>query len=102
MQQHFYIGVILQYNSGLMAADFEQVTVSISLFLTWVLCIYIVLDKGCHILYLFSLNSTKCSHTVGVHLFSDMIDADLYNSSLRRLCIKSFYQPSMCISLYSS
>ena len=96
MQQHFYIGVILQYNSGLMAADFEQVTVSISLFLTWVLCIYIVLDKGCHILYLFSLNSTVCSHTVGVHLFSDqvtydfMIDADLYNSFLLRLCIKSF------------
>ena len=31
-QQHLYIGVILQYNSGSMAAVFEQVTVSVLLF----------------------------------------------------------------------
>ena len=95
-QQHLYIGVILQYNSGSVAADFEQVTVSIRLFFTWLLCIYIILDKGCHILYVFGLNSTVCSHIVGVHLSSDqvtydfMMDADLYNSFLLRLRIKSF------------
>ena len=91
-----YIEVILQYNSGLMAADFEQVTVSIRLFFTWVLCIYIILDKGYHIVYVFGMNSTVCSQTVGVHLSSDqatydfMIDADLYNSFLLRLRIKDF------------
>ena len=79
-----------------MAADFEQVTISISLFFTWVLCFYINLDKGCHILYVFSLNITVCSHTIGVRLFSDqitydfMMDVDLYNSFLLRLRIKSF------------
>ena len=62
-QQHLYIRVILQYNSGLMAADIEQVTVSIRWFFTWLLCIYIILDKGCHILYIFGLNSTACSHS---------------------------------------
>ena len=49
-QQHLYIEIILQSNSGSMAADFEQVTVSIRLFFTWLMCIYIILDKGCHIL----------------------------------------------------
>ena len=79
-----------------MAADFEQVTVSIYSFFTWVLCIYIILDKGKHILYGFGLNSTVCSHIVGVHLFSDQVtygftmDADLYNSFLLPLRIKSF------------
>ena len=74
----------------------QQITVSIRLFFTWVLCIYIILDKGCHILYVFGLNSTVCSHIVGVHLSSDqvtyyfMMDADLYNSFLLRLRIKSF------------
>ena len=88
-----------------MAADFEHITVSIRLFFNWVLCIYIILDKDCHILYVFCLNSTVCSHIVGVHLSSDqvtydsMMDADLYNSFLLRLRIKSFYQPSVCISL---
>ena len=91
-----HIGVILHYNSGSMTADFEQVTVSICLFFTWILCIYIILDKDCHILYVFGLNSTVCSHIVGVHLSSDqvaygfMMDADLYNSFLLRLRIKSF------------
>ena len=88
-----------------MAANFEQVTVSIRLFFTWVLCIYIILDKCCHILYVFCLNSTVCRHIVGVHLSSDqvtydfMINADLYNRFLLRLRIKSFYQSSVCISL---
>ena len=65
-----------------MAADFEQVTVLIRLFFTWLLCIYIILDKGCHILYVFGLNSTMCSHIVSMHLSSDqvtygfMVDAD--------------------------
>ena len=82
MQQHLYIGVILQYNCGSMAADFEQVAVPIPLFFTWLLCIYIILDKGCHILYGFGLNSTMCSHIVSIHLSSDqvtygfMVDAD--------------------------
>ena len=62
----------------------------------YVLCIYIILDKGCHILYVFSLNSTVCNHIVGMHLSSDqvtygfMMDAVLYNSFLLRLRIKSF------------
>ena len=79
-----------------MAAVFEQVTIPIRLFFTWVLCIYIILDKGCHILCVFDLNSTMCSHILGVYLSSDqvtydfMIDADLYNSFLLRLPIKSF------------
>ena len=91
-----YIGVILQYNYGSMAADFEQVTISIRLFFTWVLYIYIILDKDCHILHGFGLNSRVCSHIAGVHLSSDqvtydfMMDADLYNSFLLRLRIKSF------------
>ena len=62
------MGVILQCNSSSVDADFEQVTVSIRLFFTWVLCIYIILDKGCHIFYVFGLNSTVCSHIVGLHL----------------------------------
>ena len=91
-----YIGVILQYNSGSVAADSEQATVSVHLFFTWVLRIYILLDKGCHILYVFDLNSTVCSHIVGLHLPSDqvtygfMMDADLYNSLLLRLRIRRF------------
>ena len=91
-----YNGAILQYNFGSMAADFEQVTVSARLFFIWVLCIYIFLDKGCHILYVFGLNSTVCSHRVGMHLSSDqvtydlMMDADLYNRFLLGLRIKSF------------
>ena len=88
-----------------MVDDFKQVTLSIRLFFTWVLCIYMILDKGCHILYVFGLNSTICSHIVGVHLPSDqvtydfMVDADMYNSFLLRLCIKSFKHSSVCISL---
>ena len=34
------------------------------------MCIYIILDKGCHILYVFGLNSTVCNHIVGVQLSS--------------------------------
>ena len=91
-----YIEVILQYNSGSLAAAFEQVTVSIRLFFTWILCVYIILHKGCHIFHVFSLNITVCSHIVGMHLSSDqvtyhfMMDADLYNSFLLRVRIKSF------------
>ena len=87
---------ILQYNSGSMAADFEKVTVSIRLVFTWLLCIYIILEKDCPILNVFGLNSKVCSHIVGVHLSIDqvtydfMIDADLYNSFSLRLRIKSF------------
>ena len=79
-----------------MAAAFEQITISIRLFFTWVLCIYIIFDKGCNILYDFGLNSLVCSHKVGVHLISDQVtydlimDADFYNSFLLRLRIKSF------------
>ena len=87
---------ILQYNSGSMAADFEKVTVLVRLVFTWLLCIYIILEKNCHILNVFGLNSKVCSHIVGVHLSIDqvtydfMIDADLYNSFSLRLRIKSF------------
>ena len=91
-----YIRAILQYNSGSMAIDFEQVTGSIRLFYTWVLCIYIILDKDYNILYVFGLNSTVRSQIVGVHLSSGqvaydfMMDADLHNSFLLRLRIKIF------------
>ena len=77
------------YHWGYFAVQFSI----IRLFFTWVLCIYIILDKVCHILYTFGLNSTVCSHIVGVHLSSDqvtyyfMMDADLYNSFLLRLLI---------------
>ena len=41
----------------------QQVTVSTRLFSTWLLCIYmciyIILDKGCHIFYVFGLNSVQ-------------------------------------------
>ena len=47
----------------------KQCTVSICLFFPWVLCIYIILDKACRILYVFGLNITVCSHIVGAHLF---------------------------------
>ena len=65
-------------------------------FFTWVQCIYIIFDKGCHILYVFGLNGKVCSQIVEVHLSSDqvtyyfMMDADLYNSILLRLHIKRF------------
>ena len=57
---------------------------------------YIILGKGCYILYVFGLNSTVCINIVGVYLSSDqvaydfMMDADLYISFLLRLRIKSF------------
>ena len=57
------------------------------------LFIYIILDKGCHILYVFGLNSTVCSHIVCVHLSNDqvtydfMMDADLCNSFLLRVVV---------------
>ena len=35
----------------------QQVTVSIRLFFTWLLCIYIILDEECYILYVFGLNN---------------------------------------------
>ena len=66
----------------------QQVAVSVRLLFTWILCIYIILDKGCHILYVFGLNSTVCSHIVGVHLSNDqvtnyiMMGADLYNPNV--------------------
>ena len=66
------------------------------LFFTWVLFIYIILDKGCHILYVFGLNSTVCSHLVDVHVSSEQVtyyfttNADLYNRFLLRLRIKRF------------
>ena len=77
-----------------MAADFEEVTVSVRLFFTWVLCIYIILGRGYHILYVFGLNSTVCSHIVDVPsnqvTYDFVMDVDLYNSFLLRLRIKSF------------
>ena len=60
------------------------------------MCIYIIIDKGFRILYVFGLNSMVCSHIVGVHLPSDqvtcyfMMDADLHNSILLRLRIEIF------------
>ena len=82
----------------------QQVTVSIRLFFTWVLCI---LDKGCHILYVFGLNSTVCSHIVGVHLSSDqvtyyfMMDADLYNS-FYCVCVSKVSSNLQCVLVYDA
>ena len=90
-----------------MAADFEQVTVSIRLFFTWVLCIYIILDKGCHILYVFGLNSTVGSHIVDLHLSSDqvtydfMIDIDLYNS-FYCVCVSKVSSNLQCALVYDT
>ena len=90
-----------------MAAAFEQVTVSICLFFTWVLCIYIILDKGCHILYVFCLNSTVSSHIVGGHLSSDqvtcdfMMDADLRNS-FYCVCLPKVSINLQCVVVYDT
>ena len=46
-------------------------------FFTWVLCFYIILDKVCHILHVFGLNSMVCSHIIAVHLSSDQVTYDL-------------------------
>ena len=89
-----YIGVILQNNSGAMAATlnkplFQYVYFSLGY------CAFTSFYIKVAIFCVFGLNSTVC-HTVGVHLFSDqvtydfMMDADLYNSFLLRLRIKSF------------
>ena len=77
----------MQYISDSMVANFEQVTVSIRLFFTWVLCIYIILDKGYHILYVFGLNSTVYSHIVGKNLSSDQVTYDFMMDTER---IKNF------------
>ena len=88
-----------------MAADFEQVTVSVRLFFTWVLCIYIILDKDCPSLYVFCLNNTVCSHIVGVYLSSDqvtydfMMDADLYNS-FYCICVSEVSINIQCVLVY--
>ena len=88
-----------------MADDFEQVTVLIRLFFTWVVCIYIISGTGCHILYVFGWKITVCIHRVGVHLSNDqvtydfMMDADLCKGFLLHLRIKSLSQTSVCISL---
>ena len=93
---HVYVRTALTLSLFIFLSYGVLVTVSIHLFFTSVLCIYIILDKGCHILYVFGLCSTVWSHVVGVHLSSDqvtyyfMMDADLYNSFLLRLRIKSF------------
>ena len=80
-----------------MATDLEEVTVSIRLFFTRVLCIYIILEKGCHILYVFGLNSTVCSHMVGVHLSSDQVT---YDFMMNADCIIVFY--CVCASKVST
>ena len=90
-----------------MAADFDQVTVSICLFFTWVPCIYINLDKVCHTLYVFGLNSKVCRHMVGVYLSSDqvtydfMMNAELHNSFLLCLRIKSSSN-FQCVLVYDT
>ena len=99
-QQHLYIGVILQYNSGSVAAYFEQVIVSIRLFFTWVLCIYIILDKGCHILYVFCLNSTVCSHIVGVDLSSDQVTYDFMMDYC--VCVSKVSINLQCVLVYDT
>ena len=77
-QQHLYIWIV-----QILLLTLNK---SIRLFFTWLLCIYDILDNGWRILYAFGLNSTVCSHMVGVHLSSDqviydfMMNANLYNS----------------------
>ena len=78
-----------------MAADFEQIAVSIRLFFTEI--VYLLnLDKGCRILYAFDLNSMVCRHIADVHLSSGQViydlrmDVDFYNTFLLCLRINSF------------
>ena len=90
-----------------MAADFEQVTVSVRLFFTWILCIYIILDKDCPNLYVFCLNNTVCSHIVGVHLSIDqvtydfMMDAGLYNC-FHWVCVLNVSINIQCVLVYDT
>ena len=51
-----------------MAFDLEQVTISIGLFSTWLLCIYLILAKDCHILYVFGLNIMMCDHKLSAFI----------------------------------
>ena len=68
-----------------MAADFEQVIVSICLFFIWVLFLYIILLEDSHSLYVFGFYSAVCSHIVGMYSSSSRVtydlrmDTDLYN-----------------------
>ena len=75
----------------------ELVTVSIHLFFTWALCIYLILGKGCYILYVFGLNSTVCSHIVGIHFLATR---SLITLRWTLTCIIVFY--CVCISKVSS
>ena len=45
-------------------------TISFHVFVLWCLMATSHRFKGCHILYVFGLNSTVCSHIVGLHLVS--------------------------------
>ena len=45
-------------------------TISFHVFVLWCLMAASHRFKGCHILYVFGLNSTVCSHIVGLHLVS--------------------------------
>ena len=90
-----------------MAADFEQVTVLIRLFFTWVVCIYIISGKGCHILYVFGWKITVCIHRVGVHLSNDqvtydfMMDADLCKG-FYCVCVSKVYRKLQCVLVYDN
>ena len=63
-QQHLYIGVVLQYNFGSMAALWTSHRFNTFIFHFGTVYL-VLLHKGCHILYVFGLNSTMCSHIVG-------------------------------------
>ena len=76
---------------------FEQAIVSIRLFFTWGLCIYIFLDKGCHILCVFGLISTVCSHIVDVHLSSDKVTQSNFTCIILYLILLSSFTCSICV-----
>ena len=56
-----------------MVAEFEQFTVSVSLFFTWILRIYIILGAVSHSLHVFGFYIAVCSHMVGMHSSSGQV-----------------------------
>ena len=102
---HVYVRTYLFFMFLSYGILWQQVTVSVGLFFTWVLCIYIILDKGCNILYVFGLNRTVCSHIVGVHLSSDqvtyyfMMDAD-FITVFYCVCVSKVSSNLQCVLVY--
>ena len=79
----------------------EQVTVSISVLFTWDLCIYIILDEGYNILFVFGLNSNVCSHIACVRLSSEQVTYYLFFTChlivFYCICVLEFSSNLQCV-----